>query len=175
MKSTSPFDDVSSKIKEIITLKIINFISYKPRSQKEISDRLDKYLGRYKKINSQEKTTLRDDVLKHLQEVNLVDDDYFAQTFVAQKLRSPKPESKIKIRQFLMRKGVPTTIIDKAMKAYSDETEEEKMIKDARKKLSTLRNTPPLRKRKKLYEYLARKGYPFSRIRAIVDRELEVK
>lgn len=175
MSKSSLFDDTTLKLEEKVRKKIFNFVSYKLRSAKEISDRLDRYLSKYKNVNDKQKQNVKDTLTQDLKEMKLIDDDVFAQSFVAQKLRSRKPTSKFKVKQFLIKKGIPSGIIDNALIKFTSEVEGEKILQDARKKLSSLKKLPKLQKKKKLYDYLSRKGYPFDQIRSIVDRVLEVK
>jgi len=167
-------DDDKREIKEKVNQKILNFISYKLRSEREISERLNRYLEKYKKINKSQKEEIKVELLEKLREVNIINDHYFAKSFVMQKIKSPKPASRMQTRQFLMKKGVPRSIISQALKIYTDDQEDQKITKAAKKKLSSLKNFNKLQKKKKLYNYLAGKGYPFARIRSIVDRIIEV-
>jgi len=167
-------DDIDTLIKEKVNQKILNFISYKLRSEKEISNRLTQYLQRYKKIKKSQKDKIRLELMERLEEINLINDDYFAENFVTQKINSPKPASRMQIKQFLIKKGVPGKIITKALKLYTDDEEDRKIIKDARKKLITLKKLTKLQKKKRLYNYLAGKGYPFVKVRSVVDRIIEV-
>lgn len=173
-KSSRP-DDIDQAIKEKVNLKILNFISYKIRSEREISDRLSQYLYRYKKMKKSQKDEIKAEIMAKLEEINLINDVYFAKSFVYQKVKSPKPASRMQIKQFLMRKGVSVKIINEALKLYTDDEEDQKITKDAKKKFAALKNLNNIQKKKKLYDYLARKGYPFAKIRSVVDRIIEVE
>lgn len=173
-KSSRP-DDIDQAIKEKVNLKILNFISYKIRSEREISDRLSQYLYRYKKMKKSQKDEIKAEIMAKLEEINLINDVYFAKSFVYQKVKSPKPASRMQIKQFLMRKGVSVKIINEALKLYTDDEEDQKITKDAKKKSATLKKFNKMQKKKKLYDYLARKGYPFAKIRSVVDRIIEVE
>ncbi len=107
MEKSSHPDDIDQAIKEKVNLKILNFISYKIRSEREISDRLSQYLYRYKKMKKSQKDEIKAEIMAKLEEINLINDIYFAESFVSQKVNSPKPASRMKIKQFLMRKEFP--------------------------------------------------------------------
>jgi len=168
-------DYIDQAIKEKVNQKILNFISYKLRSEREISDRLSQYLKRYKKVKKSQKDHIKAELMAKLEEINLINDVYFAESFVTQKIRSPKPASRMQIKQFLMKKGVSGKIISTVLRLYTDDEEDQKISKDAKKKLSTLKKLSKLQKKKRLYDYLARKGYPFTKIRSLVDRIIEVE
>jgi len=161
---------LNPEIKDRVNQKLLNFISYKLRSEQEITQRLNSYLSRYKSLSKKDKDELMAELLENLRRNRLLDDAYFSQSFVLQKINSPKPASRQQMKKFLYNKGIPKDLIDEALKLYSSQQEEVKLDQEARKKLSFLRGLQPLQKKKKLYDYLARKGYSYNKIRTAVDR-----
>ena len=162
-------------IKDRVHTKILNFLSYKLRSETEVSDKLEQYLRRYKSISRSDKKDIREGIVKNLKKVNLLNDDTFTSAFVNEKIKSPKAVSKWQIKRFLIKKGVHEKVIENALKAYSKEVEVDKITQDARKKFSSLRKLDKLQQKKRLYNYLGRKGYPYDKIRSVVDSMCNVK
>ncbi|MFH1899055.1 MAG: regulatory protein RecX [Patescibacteria group bacterium] len=160
-----------SKVEEIfekVYFKILNFISYNLRSEKEVSDRLTKYLSRYR-ISSSEKNDLSAKLTSKLEESGYLDDLNFAFSYIKSVSDSKKPISKRKITHFLMKKGVPRDIMSDALNSLPADFSRNNAVKDAEKKLRLLGNIDGFSKKRKLYEYLFRKGYDSGTISSVVD------
>lgn len=160
-----------SKVEEIfekVYFKILNFISYNLRSEKEVSDRLTKYLSRYR-ISSSEKNDLSVKLTSKLEESGYLDDLNFAFSYIKSVSDSKKPISKRKIIHFLMKKGVPRDIISDALNSLPADFSRSNAVKDAEKKLRLLGNIDEFSKKRKLYDYLFRKGYDSGTISSVVD------
>ena len=171
MESRNKTQDIKGKVHA----KVLNFLSYKLRSESEVSDKLEQCLRKYKSISKSEKEEISDEIIENLRKVDLLDDDVFTTSFVNEKIRSPKPVSKWHIKRFLIKKGVQEKVIERALKAYSKEVEIDKISQDARKKFSSLGKLDKLKQKKRLYDYLGRKGYPYDKIRFVVDSLCNVK
>ena len=155
--------------------KVLNFMSYQPRTMKEVEDKLSALLERYKKPSPSEKEIMREEILARMVESTLVDDAAYAQAYVDAKIKSPKSISSMKIKQFLYKKGVSDTHIEKALEKFSHDVEFGKAEKDAQKKVRTLRAKDDYEYRGKLTKFLSGKGYSFDIVNAVVDRVLDVK
>jgi len=155
--------------------KILNFLSIKPRTEKEIDGRLDYYLRKYQDLDENQVEDIKYELFDILTKSRLIDDKKYAAAFVKEKIDSPKTISKLKVKQFLLKKGVSENNIEDALMLFSDELEEENMKKDAEKKLSLLRESNFTKKKSKLISFLASKGYPYQKIYAVVDIVLGVK
>jgi len=155
--------------------KVFNFLSHKQRSRKEIDGRIEYYFRRYDNLGSSQKEEIKAEIIESLENNALIDDDDYAISLVNEKINSSKPMSKLKIRQFLMKKGIDRAVIDNALEIYTEDKEVEKIMQDALKKVSSIKETNKLKKKKKLLSYLAQKGYPYSKIYSVVDRVLDVK
>ncbi|MFC1756141.1 regulatory protein RecX [Patescibacteria group bacterium] len=155
--------------------KTLNFLSHKPRSYKEIDNRINYYLKRYEDLEISQKEEINRNVIEGLERADLIDDDRYAQSLVNEKINSSKPMSRLKIRQFLMKKGIDSATIDFALENFTEEQEIEKIMEVATKKASQIKETNHFKKKQKLLSYLATKGYPLSKVYAVVDRVLDVK
>ena len=160
---------------EELNLKILNFLSYKARSVKEVSGKLDFYLQKHNEVDTEVRDYFKDFFLNNLHELNLLDDKKYAVDFVREKINSPKPISKLKIQQFLHHKGISSDISKEALKQFSYELELSNAKKDMLKKMKSLHNKPPKELVQKVQAYLATKGYPFEIIRSVVDTISDIK
>jgi len=155
-------------IYEKVYFKILNFVSYRQRSEKEITDRLAKYLSKYRLLPEEQKE-IESRVYSNLEKDGYLDDVAFASTYIKAIVDSKKSVSKIKIYQFLLRKGIPKDTIEELLQLLPEDFIEQSVMKDAQKKLKTLRVGDVFTKKRKLSTYLFRKGYPSDVIRSVVD------
>ena len=164
-------EDIIIEIKD----KTLNFLSHKPRSIKEVDYRINYYLKRYEDLSDSQKDDIKVEVMESLEESKLIDDDNYAASLVEEKINSSKPVSKLKIKQFLQKKGVDNATIEFALESFTVEQEIENIMEDALKKAFHIKETSKVKKKAKLINYLASKGYPYSKIYAVVDRVIDVK
>jgi regulatory protein len=132
----------------------VNFISYRPRSSKEIVDKLS-----HKGFSPE----LAQQVVHHLREINLVNDLEFARMLVRDKLRG-KPMGKAMMRRKLLEKGISFQIIERVLKEYiSEEDEQEAAARLAAKKLKISRSRfaglNSAKQQKRLMDYLLSRGF----------------
>jgi regulatory protein len=132
----------------------VNFISYRPRSSKEIHDKL---------VRKGFTRELAIEVIDRLKELDLLDDLQFARMFVRDKLRG-KPMGRAMLRRKLLEKGIAFTMTERVLKEYvSDENEQDAAHTLAARKMRTSRARfsalDPSAKQKKLVEYLLSRGF----------------
>ncbi|MBI3576443.1 RecX family transcriptional regulator [Candidatus Gottesmanbacteria bacterium] len=135
------------------------FVSYRPRSQKEIRDFLEKKLKKYKLYAP----TVIGKIMDRLKELGYVDDTKFAAWWVEQRSLH-RPKGKRLLVEELRRKGIftQTIILDERLLAAAA----------AKKKLPRWKLLSPLEKKKKMYDFLGRRGFSFEVIRTVVDEVL---
>lgn len=106
-----------------------------------------------------------DKVIARLYEMNLLNDSQFAGALVRDKLKRA-PIGKSALKSKLLQKGVAKETID-AVLNETDLKSEELCSKAAERKLKTLAKEPDAQKRKqKLAQFLARRGFEWETIRA---------
>lgn len=141
---------------DYLYLKILNFISYRPRTVKEVQTRLYQY-----KVTDPLK---QKSLIKRLIDEGHLDDFAFARWFIASRNKN-RVRSLRHIQQELMSKGVSREIIQ----ALSSEVinAETSIASLLAKKLGQPRplSSP---ERQKISRYLARLGYPWEKIQAVV-------
>ncbi len=141
---------------EYVYAKILNFLSYRPRTVKEVRDRLYKYEVRDK--------TKQDILVAKLQDKGYLDDSAFASWFIESR-NTHRPRSSRMLKQELMAKGVPSDIITQAMAGSADESDTIARILD--KKIGVKR-TLERDEEQKIYTYLSRQGYAWDKIKEVV-------
>lgn len=102
-----------------------------------------------------------------LQEQGLLDDAAFAESFTRAKVLGAK-HSRRRVQQDLARKGVPREVTDAAIAAVfvQEAVDQRELVESiARKKLRFLGKLDPLVRRRRLYAFLARRGYDADDIR----------
>ncbi|PID85022.1 MAG: hypothetical protein CSA11_06525 [Chloroflexi bacterium] len=104
-------------------------------------------------------------VINHLIELDFLNDETFAQYWVEQR-DTFNPRSHMALRQELQQKGVSRDIIDQAITA-SDETASARAA--AEKKARQLTRYPEKEFKKKLGQFLQRRGYHYTLIKEIID------
>jgi len=106
-----------------------------------------------------------------LLEIGLLDDAAFAESFTRAKVLGAK-QSRRRVQQDLSRKGVARSVSDAAIETVFEEegVDQREIVEEAaRKKLRSLRALDPAVRRRRLYGFLARRGYDADDIRAAMD------
>jgi regulatory protein len=145
---------IASDARERANQIAMNLISYRPRSTKEIVDKLTRK-GFSKDITSR--------TVDQLRSLNLLNDASFARMYVRDKLRG-KPMGKAMIRNKLREKGIPSEVGDQAIDEYvSDEQEQQAAKALAVRKLrlsrSKFASLDPMTRKRRLIEYLLGRGF----------------
>lgn len=157
--SQSTIDDLKSKDEsEYVYAKILNFLSYRPRSIKEVRDRLYKY--------DVKDTSSQDLLISKLKGKGYLSDLDFARWFI-QSRNTHRPRSIRYLTSELRAKGIPEEIIQSVSGEIGDESETIHHLLD--KKLGNSRILGLVEKQK-ILGYLARQGYAWDKITEVVKR-----
>jgi regulatory protein len=154
--------------------KILNFLSFKPRTKKEIEDRLKSYIDR-EKISPAEKGLLLNNILIRLKEDKYVDDKKTLELYVESFLGSPKARSIRSFRIALKKKGFSDIDIESATRGLTGDLEMAGALKEAKKKLISLKKEPAFSRKAKMRNFLYSKGYMADTIKAVVDELLPLQ
>lgn len=137
--------------------KLVKFATLRPRSRKEIKD----WLWR-KKIHK----SIHKDLFDRLKRLELIDDESFAKWWVGQRT-SFRPKGKKALFFELRKKGIDRKTIEEVLSEAK--IDEEKLAKETlEKKKYKWEKLPKWEKRKKMSDFLARRGYNWSVIRKTV-------
>lgn len=144
-------DDLYQKLLEAS----FRFLSFRPRSEKEIDDFLNK------KTSDRD---LHDRITARLRELGYLDDAKFTRWWMTQR-QAHRPKGMRAIRQELKMKGIAVQGI---------KLDEIKLAKQAiEKKLPLWSKLPKLELKKKLYGFLGRRGFSGETIHRVIDEVAE--
>ncbi len=141
---------------EYVYAKILNFLSYRPRTVKEVRDRLYKYDVR--------DVAKQDLLISKLESKGYLDDLAFARWFIDSR-NNHRPRSKRYLIAELSGKGIKPAIIQAVSATISDESETILRLLD--KKLGAHRDLEASEKQK-IMGYLARQGFAWDKITEVV-------
>lgn len=140
----------------------VQFISFRPRSEREVRNRL-------------RKRGYSDPAIEIAVEKSrgwgYLNDESFAEFWVENRLRH-RPRGARMLSQELRQKGVDRNVID-AVIEESDIDEHGAALELARKRAPRLANLEPDVQKRRLSQYLARRGYGWDVIRPVLDEVLE--
>ncbi len=107
------------------------------------------------------------EVLSRLQQSKLLDDEEFARGYVSEKTTA-HPAGKLKMLRDLKRKGVSHEVAGRAVSELDENYEFNMAFKLGQSKAELLRNLDVRKRRKKVYDYLLRKGFHFEVCREVI-------
>jgi regulatory protein len=150
------------RVRTEIMNRAIRLLTYKPRSVKELRERL------LEKVWADEKTV--DEAIEKLSSYGYLDDGRLALDLASSKLRQ-KAVGKIRLRQSLIRKKLDKETIDRAVaQAFTDTPESELIDRAIASRLKT-RGKPGSREdAKKFFDFLMRRGFSYELVREKMDK-----
>lgn len=158
---------VEALIKEDEFLKFydraLRFLSYRPRSEKELQDWFKK-----KKVGSETQKLIE----KKLHHFGYLNDREFTRWWVEQRITF-RPLGRRRLVLELRQKGIRKEIIDEELGKLEDEKLNRLAQELAKKKIKTLKNLPYLEAREKLSAFLARRGFSWEIIKEVVAKTLK--
>jgi regulatory protein len=134
----------------------VKYLGHRPRSQKEIRQKLREY---------QVEEVVMDHVLQRLEQLGYVNDLEFARYWVRNR-EEFRPRGPMALRAELRGKGISNDIIDEVL---AETAPLDSAREAARKKRSSLRGLDKQTFRKKMGDYLARRGFDFDTIRTVIE------
>lgn len=140
----------------------LNLLAFRARSSAELARTL---------VRKGEPKALVDRAVERLLEQGLLDDAAFAQSFTRAKVLGAQ-QSKRRVQQDLARRGVARTVSDVAIATvFEEEGVDQRAVVEqaARKKLRSLTKLEPIVRRRRLYAFLARRGYDGEDIRRAME------
>lgn len=147
----------------------IRFVSYRPRSEKEIRDFCAKTLKRHHTTAP----LVVSRVIERLKEYGYVDDVKFVEWWVTQRTTF-KPKGIRVIISELRSKGIPREVAEEYFSKASDMPGQDELARTAaKKKLSIWRTLPSQKRKQKLAEFLVRRGFDAETVWSVVDDILE--
>ncbi len=163
-------DAAQSEVYERLMASAIRFVSYRPRSRKELND----FIARKLKNSHTTAPLVVAEVMRRLTDLGYADDYAFGAWWVSQRTgRNPKGARAI--RAELLGKGIAPDVADAAIShGMQAETSERELAKAAlEKKLKLYALLPRAEKKRKLADFLLRRGFSSEVVWGVVDDVLE--
>lgn len=146
-------------------LRAVHFLKFRPRSEKEVRDKL-------LQNKAPEDVIIR--IVERLKQQKFLDDTEFAKWWIRQRTEF-RPKSERIIRLELLQKGVSKEVVDALLR--EDEEVEVDDVAQARKLIESrerrLVHLEPKERKKKLIEFLARRGFDWDTIKENLKDEQE--
>lgn len=142
--------------------KTLRFLSHRMYSEKEIREKLTK-----KGFGE----SVIEKVVADLRHNSIIDDYLFAKAFIHDRMRF-NPQGSYRIAYELKKKGLSQDIINKIFTEEKVvETDIERALKLAKKRLKTLINIKDKEKvKRRLYNFLLRRGFSYETIKTVMDK-----
>ena len=134
-------------------------LSYRPRSIKEIRNRL-------KKKDYSSKVIL--EVIKSLKRLKFLNDKEFSRMWVESRINT-RPMGRYRLKQELIQKGIDRDLIEKTLSSYR-EKEEIKLVRElAQRKLGkSYQNLDEVTTKRRLHGFLQRRGFSYDIIQEVM-------
>lgn len=144
----------ASEVRREAEQSAVNFISYRPRSSKELLDHL---------VRKGHNKELAAALVRHFESVSLINNLEFARMFVRDKLRR-KPTGKALLQRHLVAKGISSVMIDQVLGENVSDEEQRIAAQDlASRRLRLTKRSmtklDPLKQKQRLTGYLLRHGF----------------
>lgn len=163
---------------DILYNKALRFLSFRPRSEKEVRDNLAKKSRKSKKKTEEVDNTAIDQVISKLKEQNFVNDEEFTRWWIEQRTKFKSKGMRL-IKMELKQKGIADEIIQfqisnsnpPAGGQIANEKDRAKIV--LKKALRKYHGLSKHELYQKLGSYLARRGFDFDTIKDAVDDVLK--
>lgn len=150
-------EDTEEKAREYV-FKLLN---YRERSRGEVEERLKKKKFDQKIIKK---------TIAYFERIDLLNDERFARLWVRSRMRF-RPRSTRLIHLELRQKGLEKELIERIIKEeISPGQEMAAALALAIKQAAYYKYDPPIAARRKLFAYLARRGFPFDMIKSALEK-----
>jgi regulatory protein len=140
----------------------VAMLAFRARASKELARTL---------IRKGEDKALVDRAVQRLQDQGFLDDASFARSFTRARVVGAQ-HARRRVQQELSRKGVARDVADEAIRTVFDEEgfDQRQVVEEAaRKKMRTLAKLDPVVQRRRLYAFLARRGFDADDIRSVMS------
>lgn len=142
-------------------LAAFNFVSFKPRSESEVRQRLER---KEYSSDSIEKA------IKFLYEFNYLNDEEYANMFVKNFIKKT-PSGEFKLKQELLKRGISEDFINKSIAEYYPSNKALEMAEEAAKKhLKKVSHKPKVKQKKLISDFLARRGFDWDVVNKCIDK-----
>lgn len=108
--------------------------------------------------------------VEYLKEMDLVDDLNFSRLWIRNRAKI-NPRGALLLRQELRMQGIPPRIIEKALEEFKEcYDESELLVEVAEKRAKKLRDLDSASRRRRLFNYLLRRGFPIDEVKEVTKK-----
>jgi len=112
-------------------------------------------------------------VISTMERYGYLNDRNFAEEWIRSRMRT-KPKGRIALRRELTQRGVEESIIEEALsKAFDESKEGEAVLDVAKRRIKLYNNDDPVAIRRKLQNFLLRRGFDFETVRDAVEKVMK--
>lgn len=156
-------EDQSTKLMD----RVMNFLSFRPRSEKEIRDYLAKKIANNEniKFNQASQSPLIDQIIKKLKKYHFINDLEFAKLWIASRSSSSNSKGINLVKFELLKKGINKEIVEKVLEKTPNQVNLAQ--KALEKKIKKWQKLPTFEKKKKIYQFLVNRGFDFETIEEV--------
>lgn len=139
----------------------LEYVAYKARTEHEVRNKL-----RQKRFLDE----VIDEVISRFKELGYLNDENYASAFAKGRLRS-KGHGPRRISQDLRKRGISKELISEVIEEVNEgDAQREAALQHAEKRWSRLaKERDPYKRKKKLFDFLSRRGFNFDLIKSVVD------
>ena len=150
---------MSESQKKQATIMALRLLAATPKSRTELAGKLKRkgYDGH-----------VIQETLDDLEAQGIVNDRVFAQDLTA-RFTQTRPSGRKKIQFELKKHAVPEKILEELVGAITPEAEAERARELARERWSRFERLPELKRKKKVYDFLIRRGFDFQITRDVIE------
>jgi regulatory protein len=145
------------------------FLSLRPRSRKEIIERIKIRIFKKDLADFIDKESLKTEVLEKIEKNGLINDREFSLWFIKQRTTF-RPKSKKALFFELRKKGIDLKIIDEVLEKFNDQREAFKIIE---KKKYILEKLPLDKKKEKITSILSYRGFCWETIKNVLQKFID--
>ncbi|MFH1896486.1 MAG: RecX family transcriptional regulator [bacterium] len=152
--------------------KALGFLSYRPRSRREVEIYLKRKVGKCSNTNSISNSNSNPNnctggVLARLEKQSYINDTSFARWWVEQRQGGKNPKGPAIIKAELYQKGVAREVIEKAMEPVGSSKD---LVEQAGKaRAARLKGLDKVAFKRRLSSYLLRRGFLWEDVKPVVD------
>ncbi len=142
----------------------LRYLSYRPRSEKEILDYLREKQKRKKDLTDE----IIFKIIGKLQEYKFIDDSAFVKFWVEQRTKYKNKPVRV-IEYELKQKGISRDLINESLSEDKKDLDLKSAKKLADKKMDFYRGLDPVKRREKVMNYLLRKGFSYDTVKKAIS------
>lgn len=144
----------------------LRFLSFRPRSEKEVGEYLAKKISQKEGIKYQQakESGQITQVIDKLKRYRYLDDLDFAKWWITARLKS-NPKGQLFMKYELLKKGIAADIIENVLSRLPKESSLAQ--KALEKKLKIWKNLPPKELKRKTYVYLRARGFSYDTVEEV--------